>query len=255
MDYIVSATTDIGNTKQTNQDSYHVRVYRSTAGKIVLSVLCDGMGGFDYGEIASAHVVRSFFRWADARLADVLASTNPDSLLRGDWSSLIDHCNEAIARFASRGKLVIGTTLTAMLITPQRYTIVNVGDTRAYCIAEQLRQLTNDQTLVANEVKQGLLTPEEARRDPRRSVLLQCIGASAEVYPDFFFGETRENVVYMMCTDGFRNELSEEELFMYLHPNQLISREVSGERERALINMAKGRQERDNISVITIRTF
>ena len=255
MDYIVSATTDIGNTKRTNQDSYHVRVYRSNVGKIVFSVLCDGMGGFDHGEIASAYVVRSFFNWADARLATVLASDNPDSLLRSDWSRLIDHCNEAIAQFAARGRLVMGTTLTAMLITPQRYTIVNVGDTRAYVIAEELRQLTYDQTVVAHEVRQGILTPEEAKRDPRRNVLLQCIVSSEDVYPDFFFGGTRENVVYMMCTDGFRNELTEEELFTYLHPNQLVSQVVSAEQERALIATAKQRQERDNISVITIRTF
>ncbi len=255
MDFIVSATTDIGNTKRTNQDSYHVRVYRSNVGKIVFSVLCDGMGGFDYGEIASAYVVRSFFTWADMRLTGVLESNNSDAWLRSDWGRLIDHCNEAIARFASRGKLVMGTTLTAMLITQQRYTIVNVGDTRAYVIADRLRQLTNDQTVVANEVRQGILTPEEARIDPRRNVLLQCIGASEEVYPDFFFGEPRNNAVYMMCTDGFRNELGEDELFMYLHPDQLISQEVSAERERALINMVKERQERDNITVITIKTF
>ena len=149
----------------------------------------------------------------------------------------------------------MGTTLTAMLITQQRYSIVNVGDTRAYEIAEQLRQLTKDQTVVANEVRQGILTPEEARRDPRRNVLLQCVGASEEVYPDFFFGETRDNVVYMMCTDGFRNELNDEELFAYLHPGHLTSREMSAAYERTLIDMAKQRQEKDNISVITIRTF
>ncbi len=255
MDFIVSATTDIGNTKRTNQDSYHVRVYRSNVGKVVFSVLCDGMGGFDYGEIASAHVVRSFFNWADERLAGVLASNSPDSWLRNDWSRLIDECNKAIARFASRGRLVMGTTLTAMLMTQRRYSIVNVGDTRAYEIAEQLRQLTKDQTVVANEVRQGILTPEEARSDPRRNVLLQCVGASEEVYPDFFFGEMRNNVVYMMCTDGFRNELSDEEMFAYLHPGHLISREKSAAHERMLIDLAKQRQERDNISVITIRTF
>ncbi len=255
MEFIVSATTDTGNTKRTNQDSYHVRVYRTDAGRVVFAVLCDGMGGFDYGEIASAYVVRSFFQWADERLAGVLASSVPDQWLRSDWSSLIDYCNEAIARFASRGNRVIGTTLTAMLLTPQRYSIVNVGDTRAYEIAERLRRLTEDQTVVAREVREGILTPEEARIDPRRNILLQCIGASESVFPDFFFGQTRENAVYMMCTDGFRNELNDDEIFMSFHPDRLTAREVSGDTERALINLVKQRQERDNISVITIRTF
>lgn len=255
MEFIVSASTDIGNTKRTNQDSYHVRVYRTGEGRVVFAVLCDGMGGFDYGEIASAYVVRSFFSWAGERLAGVLASDHPDQWLRSDWNSLIEYCNGAIARFAFRGKHVIGTTLTAMLITQQRYSIVNVGDTRAYEIAEKLCQLTKDQTVVAQEVREGILTPDEARRDPRRNILLQCVGASEEVHPDFFFGETRENAVYMMCTDGFRNELSEEEIFQALHPDRLTAWEVSGETERALINLVKQRQERDNISVITIKTF
>ena len=63
--------------------------------------------------------------------------------------------------------------------------------------------------MVAREVELGHITPEEAEKDYRRSVLLQCVGASDQVYPDMFFGTTRLNAVYMLCSDGFRHEITE----------------------------------------------
>ena len=99
----------------------------------------------------------------------------------------------------------MGTTVTAMILTGGYYYIVNVGDSRAYEICSNLQVLTRDQTVVAREVEQGLLTLEQAETDPRRSVLLQCIGASDVVYPDFFLGEVKKDAVYMLCSDGFRH--------------------------------------------------
>ena len=71
-----------------------------------------------------------------------------------------------------------------MLLTQTRYYIMNVGDSRAYELTDGLKQLTNDQTFVAREVALGNMTPEQALVDERRNVLLQCVGASDEVYPD-----------------------------------------------------------------------
>ena len=73
MDFIVSATTDIGNIKDTNQDSYNVKVLNTEAGKMAFAVLCDGMGGLSKGEVASASVVKAFCSWVDTRLPLVCA--------------------------------------------------------------------------------------------------------------------------------------------------------------------------------------
>ena len=132
---------------------------------------------------------------------------------------------------------------------------MNVGDTRAYEIGDTVTVLTKDQTVVAREVELGHLTPEEAEKDSRRSVLLQCIGASDEVYPDMFFGDTKLNAVYMLCSDGFRHEITEDEIYQYLNPNVMIDADEMKRNMDSLIDLNKQRQERDNISVVSIRTF
>ena len=86
-------------------------------------------------------------------------------------------------------------------------------------------------------------------------MLLQCIGASDSVYPDFFFGEVKKDAVYMLCSDGFRHEITSEEIYAYMNPDRMLSAEQMKENEVALINLNKQRQESDNISVITIRTY
>ncbi len=256
MNYIVAASTDIGNTKSTNQDSFGVRVINTALGKMVFAVLCDGMGGLAKGEVASSSVVNAFYRWVENRLP-VLCAGNAinDADIRNEWTSIAIEYNEKIKQYGREHGINLGTTLTAMLITDRRYYVINVGDTRAYEIADTLRVITKDQTLVAREVELGMLTPEQAEADPRRSVLLQCIGASDSVSPDMFFGTTVQNAVYMLCSDGFRHEINEAEIYQYLQPNVMLDADGMKANMDALIEINKQRQERDNITVLTVRTF
>lgn len=257
MQFIISAATDTGITKEANQDSLAARVFSTPWGKIAFAVLCDGMGGLAKGEVASASLVRAFCAWAEERLPALSAGEIPDGVIRGDWTALAAEYNERIKQYGKRCGLTsgIGTTLTALLLTDTRYYIINVGDTRAYELAREPELLTHDQTVVAREVDQGLLTPEQAERDPRRSVLLQCIGASDAVYPDFFFGTTKKDAVYMLCSDGFRHEITPQEIYAGLNPGVMTNADGMRVNMEMLIGRNKRRMERDNISVITIRTF
>lgn len=255
MNFIVSATTDIGLTKSTNQDSYSVKVFTSPKGKMVFAILCDGMGGLSKGEVASASVVNAFNKWAEERLPILSQNEIEDSEIRSDWVRIATEYNEKIKTYGAQCGASMGTTVTAMLLTESRYYVINVGDTRAYEISDVVMVITKDQTVVAREVELGNLTPEEAEHDARRSVLLQCIGASEEVIPDMFFGETKLNATYMLCSDGFRHEISEKEIFEYLNPSVMMDADGMKQNMDALIEINKQRQERDNISVITVRTF
>lgn len=255
MNFIISATTDIGISKNTNQDSYNVRVFNTKQGKMVLAVLCDGMGGLEKGEVASASVVNAFCKWADNRLPVLSENEILDADIRADWFKISTEYNEKIKAYAASYGTNMGTTVTALLLTEKRYYIINIGDTRAYEIVEGVSVLTKDQTVVAREVELGNITPEEAERDPRRSVLLQCVGASATVYPDMFFGDTKLNAVYMLCSDGFRHEITADEIYYYLNPNVMLDADTMKQNMDTLIDINKQRQERDNISVISIRTF
>ena len=167
----------------------------------------------------------------------------------------ITEYNEKIKAYAASCGTNMGTTITVLMLTSSRYYIMNVGDTRAYEIGDTVTVLTKDQTVVAREVELGHLTPEEAEKDSRRSVLLQCIGASDEVYPDMFFGDTKLNAVYMLCSDGFRHEITENEIYQYLNPNVMVDADGMKRNMDSLIDLNKQRQERDNISAVSIRTF
>jgi serine/threonine protein phosphatase PrpC len=255
MNFIVSATTDIGISKSINQDSYNVRVFSTKQGKMVLAVLCDGMGGLTSGEVASASVVKAFCTWADTKLPDLCESGITDSHIHRDWTEILVQNNEKIKGYAAVRGINMGTTVTAMLLTEKKYYIMNIGDTRAYEIKDNVKLLTKDHTVVAREVELGKLTPQEAKSDSRRNVLLQCVGASVEVFPDMFVGETKLDAVYMLCSDGFRHEITENEMYEHLNPGIMVDADGMKDNMYNLIELNKQRREKDNISVISIRTF
>lgn len=256
MNYLISAVTNIGLTKNTNQDSHAVRVYNTPCGRVAFAILCDGMGGLEKGEVASATLVTAFCKWADERLPALCAEGFPENVIRDEWCSLTYEYNEKIKSYAKENDLTMGTTLTAILLTGERYYIINVGDTRAYEItATEVNVLTKDQTVVAREVELGLLTPEAARVDPRRSVLLQCVGASESVVPDIFVDDVKADTVYMLCSDGFRHEISEEEIHAYLNPYVMCDPSGMQQNATALVDLNMQRQERDNITVVAVRTY
>lgn len=255
MNYIVSATTDIGITKETNQDSLSVKVINTNQGRMVFAILCDGMGGLEKGEVASASVIRAFEGWIQNELPQLCNSAIEDASIREQWNAIITEQNKSIKAYGARQGVQLGTTAVVMLLTQSRYFILNVGDSRVYELSDKIVQITNDQTFVAREVALGNMTEEEAKTDDRRNVLLQCVGASDEVYPDMFFGDVKPNAVYMLCSDGFRHEITPAEIYEKLQPNVLMGENSMNQNSRFLINLNKQRQERDNISVALIRTF
>lgn len=255
MNFIVSADTDIGNVKKTNQDSLTVMVMNTNLGRMTLAVLCDGMGGLDKGEVASASVINAFRNWALNDLPQLCNAPLQDATIRSQWDRIVSQQNQSIKAYGARQGVRLGTTVVAALLTQNRYYILNVGDSRAYELTNTMRQLTQDQTFVAREVAMGNMTPEEAEQDSRRSVLLQCVGASDAVYPDMFFGDVQQNAVYMLCSDGFRHEISADEIFEKLQPGGLFDDNMMHRSARSLIELNKQRQERDNISVVLVRTF
>lgn len=232
-----------------------MRVANTAQGRMVFAVLCDGMGGLELGEVASAAVIHAFDRWFKNDLPALCSAPIEDSDIRMQWSNIVTEQNNAIKAYGARQGVRLGTTVVAVLLTQSRYYILNVGDSRAYELSDCLKQMTDDQTFVAREVALGNMTEEQAKVDSRRSVLLQCVGASDEVYPDMFFGATHGNAVYMLCSDGFRHEISADEIYEKLNPNVLLDEYQMNTNAEALIELNKARGETDNISVALVRTF
>ncbi|MDR1563432.1 MAG: serine/threonine-protein phosphatase [Oscillospiraceae bacterium] len=255
MNYLISASTDIGIKKHTNQDSLFVKMLKGENCRVVFAVLCDGMGGLAKGEVASATLVKAFNDWLTYKLPLLLNAPIEDGEIRRQWEEIIFTYNQKLMDYGCSCGVNLGTTVTALLLTDTRYFIVNVGDGRAYEISDALRQITIDQTVVMQELRMGIISPEKAANDPRQNVLLQCVGASEVLVPDFFFGQTKQHAVYMLCSDGFRHQTTPEELYYSLEPNRMTSPELMKQQELMLIDVNKQRDEHDNISVITIRTY
>ena len=253
MNFIISASTDQG-CKSTNQDSLCVLELSTPQGPMAFAILCDGMGGLENGELASAAVVRAFRRWALTVLPGLCEAPLEDAVIQSQWEGLVQNLNSRIGLYSQQNDTRMGTTAVVMLLTQNRYYILNVGDSRAYELTNHLRQLTRDHSVVAREVEAGRITAQEAEHHPKRNVLTQCIGAPRQVGSDMFYGRTKKNAVYLLCSDGFRHEPTEEELFEHFGPHAMTSPADMKQNAESLISQNLERGEDDNISVVLIRT-
>lgn len=253
MEMIASYFTDAGNVKTINQDSLSAKIVNSPKGKIAFAVICDGMGGLEQGERASKEVVLAFNNWFHTDFATMVASDNVSAeLIYSQWQKHIDMVNQRILEYSETKNVTMGTTLTALLIYQQRYYYCHVGDSRLYKVAADLQMLTMDHTLVAEEVRMGLLSEEEAKDDPRRSILLQCVGASTVIEPQMNMGNITEDTTFVMCSDGLIHKITAEELTEKFCPHNLNDKEGITDCCKTLVELAMSRGERDNITVIGI---
>lgn len=253
MNFKIATHTDIGIKKNTNQDSVLVKVAQTDYGKVCFATVCDGMGGLAKGELASATLIRHLAKWFEEEFPELLYTGLSLELLKKSWSDLIYKVNSKIAQYGRAIHVDMGTTMVALLIVDHVYYIVNVGDSRVYMLNNELNQMTKDQTFIQREMEAGRMTWEEAKRDPRRNVLLQCVGASEVIEPDYYTGNVMKGTNFLLCSDGFRHVLSKEEMYEYLSPYRLFHEQSMQESLVYLTELDKYRQETDNISSILIR--
>lgn len=251
MRYTVAAETDIGIRKHTNEDSVLVKRASYKKEEILMVVICDGMGGLAKGELASATVVREFNTWFEQVLPYEIAGITVQQIAEA-WAQMLKKLNRKIGRFGQQAHISLGTTCTAMLIYKDEYVIVHVGDTRCYYLGNRLKQMTTDQTFIAREISRGTMTLEQAKMDKRRNMLLQCVGASLSILPEILLGNV-ESGAYLLCSDGFRHQISEKEIYDSLNPMNLFNKEAMHSNLQYLINTVKERQERDNISAVLVK--
>lgn len=263
-----AAYTDAGTVKTVNQDSLMIRIVDIGMHKTAFAVVCDGMGGLQQGELASATVVRAYEKWYEEELPGLLEQCHGEAdlahALQDAWNRIALECNDKIRKYGNKQGVNLGTTLTAILLTGQMYYVVHVGDGRIYEFTQQdTKILTKDQTYVAREVELGHMTVEQAKNDSRRSVLLQCIGVNETLQPDFMMGEIPENVAFMVCTDGFWHEpplevlhrtcYEDMEMLEWMPQNYKQNTASMRETLKGLASRSKQRGERDNLSAILIQ--
>ena len=181
----VAAATDTGRKRRRNEDAYVVQS--------PLFAVADGMGGPQAGEVAS--------RLAAAALEEAGSGGSGEERV----AELIQEANRRVHAAASEdaAHAGMGTTMTVALVEDGTVAIGHVGDSRAYRQHEGvLEQLTEDHSLVAELVRSGKLSPEEARSHPQRSVITRALGTDPDVDVDTYIVEAQPGDIFLVCTDG-----------------------------------------------------
>ncbi|WP_318707991.1 PP2C family protein-serine/threonine phosphatase [Candidatus Acetatifactor stercoripullorum] len=258
MEFIHSFCSHPGAVKEKNQDSLLIERGRIGETSFYLYVVCDGMGGLDKGEVASAELIRAFSEWFREELTQIWQEKPyqyRDGAIEVSLKQLLERENRKIAAYGRARGIHMGSTVSAFLSAGDYYYIVHIGDSRIYEIGGGFSQLTDDHTLVAREVQEGRLGPREAETDSRRNVLLQCVGASEVIEPQFRMGSVGTDTVYLLCSDGFRHTLTEEEIFQCFQPGRITTAQQIGDICRELTQLAMDRGEEDNITVLAARSY
>ena len=244
--------TNIGIKKNTNQDSVLIKKAKTSLGDIVMAVICDGMGGLAKGEVASASVIQMLNEWFNNDLKYMMQNTNFSlSLVANKIGDLIREKNTRILQYGKENNLNLGTTVTLLFIYNNQYTFFLVGYSRLYKLSNNIEQLTHDHTLVQKEVDEGKITLEQANIDPRKSILLQCVGASRIVSPQIGYGTIEKGDLFLLCSDGFRHCISENEIYSSLVHCNNIQELKDNLYQLTNKNMQLG--EEDNITSIVVK--
>ena len=255
MRFLSVAHTDVGISKKINQDAFCLKIAKVPNANIAFAVMCDGMGGLNNGEYASALVVNAFSNWFENEFPGIADKDLQLHRVTQRWKEIVQDQGRKILEYGQSRGISLGTTLTALLIINDKFAVIHVGDSRLYKISDAMHQLTKDQTVAAFEVEQQRMTLAEAKNDRRSSILLQCVGASKVIEPEVQVGTLTENEAFMLCSDGFRHCVSDEEMYGIIAPGLLTSEKVMKKSLVDLVELNKSRDEKDNITAILIKAI
>ncbi len=238
----IASKTDIGKVRNTNQDSY-------AAGEMLdgtaWAVVCDGMGGANGGNIASANAVKIISEYISSSYHEEMGSNSIKTLLQSalyganvrlyDMSKTIESLNG------------MGTTVVSAIISNGIAHIAHAGDSRAYLIHEgKLSQITKDHSIVQSMVDKGQITPEEAKNHPNKNVITRALGVDEDIKIEYNELPFTPDDCILICTDGLTNFVSDEDI------EEIISNHDFYDYPKVLIDRANGNGGGDNITIVLL---
>jgi serine/threonine protein phosphatase PrpC len=242
-----ASRTDIGRKRAANQDAFLVDE------ELGLFVVADGMGGHAAGEVASREAVEVIHNMVLGRratfntLALPLNVTNASAICRL-MESAVQNSTYLVYSMAEfdRTKTGMGTTISACLLVGDDLIMAQVGDSRVYRVrADSVDQLTEDHTLVAWQVKQGIISPEEARTSPQRNVITRAVGSRDYVQVDTSVVRVETGDKYLLCSDGLHGYLKKQDMV------RIMALDIE-EAATQFIALANERGGKDNITAIVL---
>lgn len=237
--------SDVGRRRQANEDAY------LCDDELGLWVVADGMGGHAAGEVASQEAVDTIYGMVKRARRNPGVQQDPDAALRAAVRLLegsvqaATYMIYAMSELDSR-KSGMGTTISAMMLFNGFMVTAQVGDSRIYQVrADSARQLTEDHTLINWQLKQGIITEEEAKTSRHKNVITRAVGNRDYVQVDTTMVEHAAGDVYLLCSDGLHG---------YLKTEEIPSLTNLGGRDsvRKLIDLANSRGGKDNITAVIV---
>lgn len=210
----VACKTDLGRVRENNEDKFEYFLpedERTLASRGLVFVLCDGMGGHAAGQIASELACKTFI--------DVYLN-HPSASAEEAARAAVVAANRFVLDVARAipSRRGMGTTLSALILHQRQALVVHVGDSRIYRLRSgSLTCLTEDHTAAEEMVRQGQLTPEEAKTHQMSHMLLRVIGADeVSAMPDIHALDLEEGDTFLLCSDGLTNHVEDEEIAFQL---------------------------------------
>lgn len=239
----VWAQTDTGLKRESNQDTFLIDE------GLKLFIVADGMGGHKGGEVASAIAVKTVQEVVAESKAQNRHSNDPRDLLMRAYS----HASERIFEksFENEGALRgMGTTMVLVFVEGDRLFIGNVGDSRCYLHRSQtLWQVTEDHSLVSEQLRSGLLTEDQVDQLLPKNVITRSVGYEREVIPDFIERELKSGETFLLCSDGLTGMVSDQDVLGAMNT-------VSPEKLPAhCVELAKRGGGDDNITVMVVQVI
>ncbi len=232
--------TDIGERRRINQD--YVFCSEDAIGKLPnLYIVADGMGGHNAGDYASRFCVEFFKQKIEGSEHDSPITTIDTALCS---------TNDALREEAKEKTELegMGTTFVVATIFDKEMYVANIGDSRLYVIGKEMKQITEDHSLVEAMVKTGELDRSEARVHPNKNIITRALGANAVVEPDFFEVNLEEGDTVLMCSDGLTNMLEDETIEQIIRENDDLETAAT-----TLVKYANQNGGKDNIAIIIIK--
>ena len=242
----VVGRSDVGRVRVSNEDSYGYDLPHG------VFVVCDGMGGHAAGEVASkiaVDTVLAYFRDQEPLAADPSLANAP----RGAQmlSDAVNKANENILEYAQGHASAsgMGTTLVAARFEDGKFTIAHVGDSRIYLLREgTLLQLTEDHSLVMEQVRRGIMTVEEARISTAQHIITRALGAEDNSPPDLAEFPAEPGDILMLTTDGVMRHLEDPQIHEVLRDSPTLQAACD-----QLIDLALDAGGEDNATCLLLR--
>jgi serine/threonine protein phosphatase PrpC len=249
MSFLLQAAgrTDIGLVRKNNEDNFGYDVRHG------IFVVCDGMGGQQAGEVASkiaVDTVLDYFRSPPTSAPVAGSSFEGVSERAANLGTAIQLANQAIHDSAARdlSSAGMGSTIVALAVDGNLFSIANVGDSRIYLIRNYgVVQLTHDHSLVMEQVRRGLMTLEEAQNSKMQNVIVRALGTDDTVEPDLADHEFHSSDVLLLCSDGLSRYVKDQTM---ADAAQHESLEAACDH---LIEAAKAGGSDDNITCLLVR--